>query len=45
MLRIVVHSALITLALYEKEETIKESVRRYKLQNMRQTVVPSITHG
>ena len=45
MLCIVVHSALITLVLYEKEETIKESVRRYGLENMRQTVVPSGTNG
>ena len=37
------HSALITLALYEMEETIKESVRCYKLQNKRQTVVLSVT--
>ena len=45
MLRIVMHTALISLALCEKAERIKESVRRYRLQNMRQTVVPSGTHG
>ena len=42
---IVMHTALISLAVYEKGRENKKKLHRYRLQNMRQTVVPSGSHG
>ena len=42
---IAMHTALISLAVYEKGRENKKKLHRYRLQNMRQTVVPSGSHG
>ena len=42
---IVMHTALISIAVYEKGRENKKKLHRYRLLNMRQTVVPSGSHG